>query len=167
MSASDSARTDSGTPRALRIYVDADACPVKEEVYRVAGRHGATVTLVSNTWMRTPAESWIRLEVVSAGFDSADDWIVEQVQPADVVITTDVPLASRCVLAGALVLSPTGRIFDEDNVAEALATRDLLADLRSGGIQTTGPSPMSNRDRSLFLQELENLLRRSAKTARP
>ena len=145
----------------MRIYVDADACPVKEEIYRVAGRHGATVQLVSNSWMHTPIESWIRLEVVSAGFDAADDWIAEQVGPGDVVVTADVPLASRCVEAGALVLGPTGRAFTEENVADALATRDLLADLRSGGVQTSGPAAMTNRDRSRFLQELENTVRRA------
>lgn len=140
--------------------MDADACPVKEEIYRVAGRHGAQVTLVSNRWMRTPMESWIRLEVVSEGFDAADDWIVEHVRPGEIVITADVPLASRCVEAGALVLGPTGRPFTEDNVADALATRDLLAELRGGGMQTSGPAPMTDRDRSRFLQELENTLRR-------
>lgn len=139
----------------LHIYVDADACPVKQEVYRVARRYGLHVTLVANAWMRIPNEKWIALEVVSAGFDAADDWIVEQVQRHDIVITADILLASRCVKAGASVLGPNGKPFTADNVGEAVALRDLMADLRGAGEITGGPPPLQKRDRSRFLQKLD------------
>ena len=114
----------------LHIFVDADACPVKQEVYRVAGRYQLDVTLVANSWMRVPNESWIVLEVVGGGFDAADDWIVEHVQPQDVVITADIPLASRCLKAGARVIGSTGKPFTDNNIGDAVATRDLLSELR-------------------------------------
>jgi len=139
----------------LHIYVDADACPVKQEVYRVARRYGLRVTLVANAWMRIPNEKWIELEVVSAGFDAADDWIVAQVQLNDIVITADIVLASRCVKAGASVLGPNGKPFTEDNVGDAVALRDLMADLRGAGEITGGPPPLQKRDRSRFLQKLD------------
>ncbi|MEN8164036.1 MAG: YaiI/YqxD family protein, partial [Acidobacteriota bacterium] len=107
----------------LHIFVDADACPVKSEVYRVAGRYGLEVTLVANSWMRTPDEGWISLEVVGEGFDAADDWIVEHVQSGDIVITADIPLASRCLKEGARVLGSTGKPFTQDNIGQAVATR--------------------------------------------
>ena len=117
----------------LHIFVDADACPVKQEVYRVASRYGLDVTLVANAWMRVPNEQWIVLEVVEDGFDAADDWIVEHVQSHDIVITADIPLASRCLEKGARVIGSTGKPFTEDNIGEAVATRDLLSDLRDTG----------------------------------
>lgn len=150
----------------LHIFVDADACPVKEEVYRVAGRHRLAVTLVANSWMRTPIESWITLEVVGGGLDVADDWIAERAGTCDVVVTSDIPLASRCLKNGALVVSPTGRPFTEDNIGDILATRDLLTDLRSAGAKTGGPPPLDKRDRSRFLQKLEEAIQ-SAKRSRP
>lgn len=137
------------------VFVDADACPVKQEVFRVAGRHRLDVTLVANTWMRAPHEDWIRLEVVDSGLDAADDWIVEHVEPHDIVITADIPLASRCLKEGARVVGPTGRQFTEDNIGEAVATRDLLSELRSAGERTGGPPPLEKRDRSRFLQQLD------------
>ncbi len=142
----------------LNIFVDADACPVKEEVYRVAGRFGLRVTLVSNSWMRTPNEQRIALKVVGNGLDAADDWIVEHVQPHDIVITADIPLASRCLKAGAKVLGPTGKPFTEDNIGMTVATRDLLSELRESGEVTGGPPPLNKRDRSRFLQQLDEII---------
>jgi uncharacterized protein YaiI (UPF0178 family) len=142
----------------LHIFVDADACPVKQEVYRVANRYRLDVTLVANSWMRVPNERWIALEVVEGEFDAADDWIVEHVQPHDIVVTADIPLASRCLKEGAVVIGPTGRPFTEDNIGQAVATRDLLSDLRGAGEITGGPPPLKKRDRSLFLQQLDQVI---------
>lgn len=143
----------------LDIYVDADGCPVKNEIYRVAARYTLQVILVANARMRVPQEEErVKLVVVSDEIDAADNWIAEHVQPDDVVITTDVPLASRCVKAGARVLSPRGRVFDEASVGSALAARDLSAYLREIGLQTGGPAPFSKRDRSQFLQRLDQVI---------
>jgi uncharacterized protein YaiI (UPF0178 family) len=142
----------------LHIYVDADACPVKQEVYRVAGRYDLPVTLVANSRMRTPEEGRIRLKVVGDGLDLADDWIVEHVQSDDIVITADIPLADRCLKKGAMVLGPTGKPFTEDNIGSALATREILSGLRDAGMVTGGPAPLGKRDRSLFLQKLDELV---------
>ena len=142
----------------LHIYVDADACPVKPEVYRVAQRHGLQVTLVANARMRIPNQARIRLEVVKDGFDAADDWIVEQVQADDIVITADIPLAGRCLKKGAGVVGPTGKRFTEDNIGDSVAIRDLLAELRGAGEITGGPAPLTQRDRSRFLQQLEEAI---------
>ena len=139
----------------LHIYVDADACPVKDEIYRVAQRYHLDVTVVANSRMRVPHESRIVLQVVADGFDAADDWIVEHMQLDDVVITADIPLASRCLKAGARVLGPTGKPFTDDNIGDAVATRNLLEDLRSAGEITGGPPPLQKRDRSRFLQKLD------------
>jgi uncharacterized protein len=139
----------------VRIYVDADACPVKDEVCRVARRYGLGVTLVAASWMRIPGGPDVVLEVVAQGFDAADDWIVERVGPDDIVVTADVPLAARCVGRGACVLGPTGRPFTEANVGDALATRNLLADMRGAGMETAGPAPFDARARSRFLQALD------------
>lgn len=154
----------------LHIFVDADACPVKQEVYRVAKRYDLDVTLVSNSWMRTPDESWLVLEVVDDGFDAADDWIVENVEPHDIVITADIPLASRCLKAGAKVIGSTGKPFTDGNISQAVATRDLLAELRGAGEITGGPPPITKRDRSLFLQKLDEAIqsiRRDQRSNRP
>ncbi len=142
----------------LHIYVDADACPVKQEVYRVARRYQLDVTLVANSWMRTPDEPWIALEVVKDGFDAADDWIVDHVEPEDLVITADIPLASRCMQKGSRAIGPTGRPFTEDNIGDAVATRDLLSVLRDAGEITGGPAPLTKRDRSRFLQALDEAI---------
>lgn len=139
----------------MRIFVDADACPVKAETFRVARRYGLEVTLVANSWLRTPDEPNFRVEVVTDGFDAADDWIAERVGPDDIVITADIPLASRCLQAGAKVVGPTGRPFTEENIGAALATRDLMAELRLSGEASGGPPPMDRRDRSRFLQQLD------------
>jgi len=142
----------------LHIFVDADACPVKPEVYRVASRYGLRVTLVANAWMRVPDDQRFVLEVVEDGFDAADDWIVANVQPHDIVITADIPLASRCLQAGARVIGSTGKPFTEDNIGDAVATRDLLSDLRDTGEITGGPPPLTKRDRSRFLQQFDAVI---------
>ena len=142
----------------LHIYVDADACPVKQEVYRVARRYQLDVTLVANAWMRTPDDPGITLEVVKDDFDAADDWIVDHVEPDDIIVTADIPLASRCMEKGSRAIGSTGRPFTEDNIGEAVATRDLLAVLRGGGEITGGPAPLTKRDRSRFLQTLDEVI---------
>jgi len=142
----------------LHIFVDADACPVKNEVYRVARRCGLAVTLVANSEMRIPGDDWVTLELVGGGFDAADDWIVDHVQPFDIVVTADVLLASRCIKKQARVIGPAGRPFSEANIGSAVATRDLLADLRGAGEITGGPPPLSRRDRSRFLQKLDEVI---------
>lgn len=142
----------------LHIFVDADACPVKQEVYRVANRYRLDVTLVANAWMRIPNKPGLTLEVVADRFDAADNWIVERVQPHDIVITADIPLASRCLKKGAQVMGPTGKPFTDDNIGGAVAIRDLLSDLRSAGEITGGPPPLKKRDRSRFLQQLDNVI---------
>ncbi len=142
----------------LHIFVDADACPVKQEVFRVARRYRLEVTLVANSRMWVPDKEWIALEVVGDGPDAADDWIVEHVEPDDIVVTADVPLASRCLDEGARVVGPTGRSFTEDNIGGVVATRDLLSDLRSAGEITGGPPPLQKRDRSRFLQQLDEVI---------
>ena len=139
----------------LHIYVDADACPVKQEVYRVAGRYRLPVTLVANTWMNVPREPRIELIVVDSGSDMADNWIVEQVRDDDIVVTADIGLADRCLKKGAVVIGATGKPFSDDMIGAALATRDLLSDLRGAGELTGGPPPMTKRDRSQFLQHLD------------
>jgi len=140
------------------VYVDADACPVKAEVARVAERHGLAVTYVANAWMQTPRAPRVRMQVVTGAFDAADDWIAGQVLESDIVITADIPLAARCLKAGAQVLGPSGRRFTGDNIGDAMATRELMSDLRAYGVGG-GPPPFSARDRSRFLDALELVVR--------
>jgi uncharacterized protein YaiI (UPF0178 family) len=140
------------------IIVDADGCPVKEEIYRVAKRYGLKVTLVSNSWMRIPRGDWLELVVVNGQFDAADDWIVDHVAENDIVISGDIPLASRCIEKGARVLGPKGRIFTEDSIGDAVAGRALQSHLRELGIVTGGPAPFEKRDRSRFLQRLDEIV---------
>ena len=142
----------------LDIYVDADACPVKQEIYRVAKRYGLKVILVSNSWMHAPESSWLKLIVVDKGPDIVDDWITDQVDTGDIVITGDIPLAWRCLKEGALVLGNTGRPFTEENIGNVLSIRDLLHDLREQGMVTDGPKPFAKKDRSRFLQELDKMI---------
>jgi len=142
----------------LDIFVDADGCPVKAEVYRVAKRYGLKVTLVSNQWMQTPEADWLELVVVEEGLNVADDWIVDHVGERDIVITGDIPLASRCLEKGARVLGLKGRPFTEDNIGGVVATRDLLTYLRDHGTKTGGPAPFAKRDRSRFLEKLDEMV---------
>ncbi len=138
------------------LYVDADACPVKEEVYRVARRLSLAVVVVANSWIRTPlGEPLIRFEQVEAGPDAADDWIADRAGPGDVVVTGDMPLADRALKAGAQAVSPTGRPWTADNIGGALAGRMVGEFLRSTGEITTGHKPFGPADRSRFLQALD------------
>lgn len=140
---------------AIRIFVDADACPVKNEVYRVAERYGLKVFVVANSYMNVPRTDMIERIIVPEGPDVADQWIAERAGESDIVITADIPLASRCVKNGATVLSPTGKLFDDDSIGMALASRNLMADLRSAGALTRGPPPLSRQDVSRFLSALD------------
>ena len=140
------------------ILVDADACPVKEEIYKVAFRHEVPVTIVANSHFRVPVHPLLRRVVVSDGFDAADDWIAEQAGPATVVITADILLADRALKAGATVLSPTGKPFTTSSIGSAIATRAIMADLRAGGDAIGGPAPFAKTDRSRFLQALDTAL---------
>jgi uncharacterized protein len=152
------------TAQTIEIYIDADACPVKPEIYRVAERHGVKVFVVANAFMMVPQSPLIERVLVSTGFDAADDWIAERARRGAVVITADIPLASRCVKAGAEVIGPTGKPFSEASIGMALATRNLMEDLRAMGDVTGGPKPFSAKDRSAFLSALDvaiNRLKRS------
>lgn len=142
-------------PPAITIYVDADACPVKDEVFRVAARYGLHVYVVSNSFLNLPREPWIERVIVGDAFDAADDWIAERAGRGAIVVTADVPLASRCVKAGAVALAPNGKAFTESSVGLALATRNLMQDLREAGAVTGGPKPFSPKDRSAFLGALD------------
>ncbi len=148
---------------APRILVDADACPVKDEVYRVAFRHEVAVCIVSNARIRIPDHPLVERIVVSEGFDAADDWIVEQARTSDVVITADILLADRCLKAGATVIGPSGKPFTNATIGGAIATRSILADLRVGGDVVGGPAPFAKADRSRFLQALDEALVRMAR----
>ena len=141
--------------RAITFYIDADACPVKAEAYKVAERYGLKVFVVANSFMQVPRDPMIERVIVPAGMDVADDWIAERVSRGDVVITADVPLADRCIKAGADVIAPSGKPFSPDSIGMALATRNLMTDLRSAGEQTRGPAPFSPRQRSDFLSALD------------
>jgi len=141
-----------------RILVDADACPVKDEVYRVAERHGARVSIVSNSHFRVPVLPWVERIVVSDGFDAADDWIADAAGADCVVVTADILLADRCLKAGATVLAPNGKPFTGGSIGGAIATRAIMADLRAGGDQLGGPPPFAKADRSRFLQALDAAL---------
>ena len=152
------------------IYVDADACPVKDEIYRVAGRYQVRVVIVSNSLIAIPAAPLVERMVVESGPDVADGWIAERAGAGDIVVTADVPLAARCVKGGAVVLAPTGRLFDQDAIGIALATRNLMDGLRSAGQVTAGPRPFSGKDRATFLSALDlavNRVRRGAPARRP
>jgi hypothetical protein len=147
----------------VRIFVDADACPVKDEVYRVAARHGCAVLVVANQRITVPRSPLIEMKVVSGKFDAADDWIVEQLTPTDLAITSDILLAARCIKQGARVLDPKGRVFTDDNIGDALASREISAFLRDMGARGGGPAPYGPKDRSRFLQAVENLIQAAKK----
>ncbi|MGA1834993.1 hypothetical protein D3C87_1705330 [compost metagenome] len=143
------------------IYVDADACPVKPEILRVAERHGLEVTFVANSGLRPSRDPMVKNVIVSGAFDAADDWIAERATTGDIVVTADVPLAGRCVAAGAFVTGPTGRLFDKTNIGMATAMRDLGAHLRETGESKGYNAAFSPRDRSAFLETLDRLCRRA------
>ncbi|MBJ6128195.1 YaiI/YqxD family protein [Microvirga splendida] len=150
----------SETFQPITLYVDADACPVKPEIYKVAERHRVKVFVVSNSFMQVPQSPLVERVVVSAGFDAADDWIAERARRGAIVITADIPLAHRCVTAGADVIGPTGKPFTEASIGMALATRNLMEDLRAMGDVTGGPKPFSAKDRSAFLSALDIAINR-------
>ncbi len=149
----------------ITILVDADACPVKEEVYRVARRYQVPVRLVSNSYLRMTGEPLIELVVVGAGFDAADDWIVERADAASIVVTTDILLADRCLKQGATVIAPSGRPFDAASIGNAVAQRALMADLRAMGEVSGGPAPFAKADRSRFLSALDEAVNRLKRRA--
>ena len=140
------------------VLVDGDACPVKEEIYKVAFRHEVPVTLVTNSFLRIPQHPLLKRVTVSDGFDAADDWIAEAADAKSVVVTADILLADRCLKAGATVLAPTGRPFTTASIGSAIAVRAIMADLRAGGDQIGGAAPFSKQDRSRFLQALDQAL---------
>lgn len=146
------------TEGAVRILVDADACPVKEEIYKVAFRHLAPVTVVSNSPIRVPQHELIDRVVVTGAFDAADDWIAERAAAGIICVTADILLADRCLKAGAAVIAPTGKPFTTSSIGSAIATRAIMADLRAGGEQLGGPAPFSKTDRSRFLSALDEAL---------
>jgi uncharacterized protein YaiI (UPF0178 family) len=139
----------------LEIYVDADGCPVKDEVYRVAGRYGATVWVVANAWLRLPDDPLVRRVTVDQGLDRADDWIAERIGPGDIAITADVPLAHRCVQRGAQAIAPDGRRFDLSSIGTALADRNLMTALREAGEIMSGGRPFTKQDRARCLNALD------------
>ncbi len=142
----------------IRILVDADACPVKEEIYKVAFRRNVAVRIVSNSHLRVPDHPLIERVVVSDGFDAADDWIADEAGSRTVVVTADILLAGRCLKAGASVIGPTGKPFTAASIGGAIATRAIMADLRAGGDAIGGPAPFAKADRSRFLQALDEAL---------
>jgi len=151
-------------PSTLRILVDADACPVKDEIYRVAERHAVPVSIVANSAFRVPVGPMVDRVVVSDGFDAADDWIAERADAKSIVITADILLADRCLKAGATVIAPTGKPFTTSSIGSAIATRAIMADLRAGGDVIGGPAPFGKADRSRFLSALDAALVRMKRT---
>ena len=150
----------------VKLYVDADASPVKNEVIKVAKRYGLTVYLVSNSRLQIGQDDSVEMVIVSGDFDAADDWIAERVTNQDIVVSGDIPFASRCLEKGARVIDPKGRVFTEESIGEALANRQLMAYLRDMGNLTRGPAPYGKRDRSRFLQRLDNLIQATFKEQR-
>ncbi len=142
----------------MRIFVDADACPVKEEIYKVAIRTNCEVLLVANAYLRIPQHPLLTMKMVDDGFDAADDFIAETISDGDIVITADILLADRCLKGGATVIAPNGKPFTESSIGNAVATRAIMADLRAGGDQIGGSAPFSKNDRSRFLQELDKTI---------
>ncbi|MGE4304801.1 MAG: YaiI/YqxD family protein [Novosphingobium sp.] len=142
----------------IRILIDADACPVKDEIYKVAARYKVPVVVVSNSAMRIPRDPLVTRKIVSDAFDAADDWIAEEATKGSVVITADILLADRCLKLGATVIAPTGKPFTKASIGGAIATRAIMADLRAGGDAIGGPPPFSKADRSRFLSSLDETL---------
>jgi uncharacterized protein len=150
----------------IKIYVDADGCPVKSEVFRVALRYGLKVYVVSNSRIKVPQDRLFEQVLVTGELDAADDWIVDHIRENDVGVSADIPLAARCVKKGARMLDPKGRVFTQESIGGALANRDLMAYLRDLGNITGGPAPFQKRDRSRFLQSLDMLIQAALKATR-
>lgn len=148
------------------IFVDGDACPVKDEVYAVAARLGLAVVVVANQRINVPRDLGVEMVVVPDGPDAADDWIAEEIRASDIVITADIPLAARCLAVGAFALGTNGREFTPDSIGGALATRDIKAGIRETGVMTGGPSPITARDRSRFSNELDRIVNRALRVGR-
>jgi uncharacterized protein YaiI (UPF0178 family) len=152
--------------RAIEIFIDADACPVKDEVYRVAQRHGLKVHVIANMFMQIPTHPLIERVLVEAGPDLADDWIAERAATGDIVITSDIPLAERVLKSGAAAIAPNGRPFTIDSIGTAIAHRAIMEQLRSTGVATSGPKPFDRRARSQFLQTLDEVINREVRRRR-
>jgi uncharacterized protein YaiI (UPF0178 family) len=150
----------------MRIFIDADACPVKDETYKVAGRYGLKVFVVSNSFIQIPASPLIERRIVDAGPDAADDWIAEQTEAGDICVTNDIPLADRVLKAGGAAISPNGRPFTADSIGSALAQRSIMEHIRSTGEITGGPKPFAVADRSRFLQTLDEAVNRERRKRR-
>ncbi|HLZ84755.1 MAG TPA: YaiI/YqxD family protein [Caulobacteraceae bacterium] len=150
----------------MDVFIDADACPVKDEVYRVAARYGLQTHVVSNSFMAVPFHPQIARVVVEAGPDVADDWIAGRVAPGDVVVTSDIPLAERVLAAGGTPIAPNGRVFTRDSIGSAIAQRAVLEQIRSTGAITGGPPPFGKADRSRFLQALDEAVNRERRRRR-
>jgi uncharacterized protein YaiI (UPF0178 family) len=151
----------------VKLFVDADACPVKDEVLRVGERHEIEMLFVCDGGIRRPNSNWARLVIVAQGTDAADNWIAEEIGPGDVCITTDIPLADRCLKAGALAVDHRGKAFTPDNIGLVLATRNLMTDLRETGMQTGGARPFGPKDRSAFLNGLEIVIQAAKRGKAP
>ena len=154
-------------PPSTSIFIDADACPVKDEVYRVARRYEIQVFVVANASLFVPISPLIEMVTVRGGFDAADDWIVEHAGDGDIAITSDIPLAERCLKNGVRVLGPKGNVFTEETIGEAMATRALMDMLRQSGVMGGGPSPFAKDDRSRFLGRLDQTIHAIRKGRRP
>jgi uncharacterized protein YaiI (UPF0178 family) len=150
----------------MHVYIDADACPVKDETYKVAARYGLTTTVVSNSFIQIPASKLIGRMIVDAGPDVADDWIAERCEPGDIVVTNDIPLAERVLKAGGVAIAPNGRLFTPDSIGSALAGRAIGEHMRSIGEITGGPKPFAGADRSRFLQALDEAVNREKRRKR-
>jgi len=150
----------------MRIFIDADACPVKDEAYKVAARYGLKTFVVSNSFIQIPSSALIERRIVDAGPDVADDWIAAEVQPGDIVVTNDIPLADRVLKAGGAAIAPNGRAFTADSIGSALAQRSIMEHIRSTGEITGGPRPFAGADRSRFLQALDEAVNRQRRVRR-
>jgi len=150
----------------VRIFVDADACPVKDETYKVAARYGLSTTVVSNSFIAIPPSKLIERMIVNSGPDVADDWIAERTEPGDIVVTNDIPLAERVLKAGGAAIAPNGRLFTVDSIGSALASRAVAEHIRSMGEMTGGPKPFAAADRSRFLQALDEAVNRERRRKR-
>jgi uncharacterized protein YaiI (UPF0178 family) len=162
----DRAMTDASANSGPAIFVDADACPVKDEVYKVAARYGLHAHVVANAYINVPVSRLISRIVVDAGPDVADDWIVEHIARGDIVVTSDIPLAERVLQAGAAAIRPDGRAFTPDSIGSAIAQRAIMEQIRSTGAITGGPKPFDRRDRSNFLQTLDQAVTKELRRRR-